>query len=273
MRNFALMALSALMGILLTGCPQARRTHYLVRPDLEVWKNQPKDYNVKLNCEVKGTDLNVDLLVQNFGVRPLVFDPRSVLTLQGQGEVSEEAVEYRILQPDSARLDMPTRKAASGVKAEVVRGAIFEGHYDFTLGRHEPESIRLKVQGLDEGAARVFAATCLKDRAGNPPKVSETQIEEYRQKVKTVVDKRTQEVKDCYIVGLKENPALEGELNLEWVIGTEGRIIEINTRSSTMNSKSAETCAIGKIRQWTFPEPPNNHEVVVAFPFQFERGR
>lgn len=83
-----------------------------------------------------------------------------------------------------------------------------------------------------------------------------------------VVRSRMRMVQDCYERELKRNPELAGKIEVEFTIGTSGRITDAWVITNTMGSETVGSCIVGRLRRWRFPRPDGG-SVTVSFPFIF----
>ncbi|MEW6378957.1 MAG: AgmX/PglI C-terminal domain-containing protein [bacterium] len=90
-----------------------------------------------------------------------------------------------------------------------------------------------------------------------------------REAVKKVIDQHLAEITNCYETALISNPSLMGKIVFEWKILLSGRVGEIRTSFSSVQSDSIHECMKEKIKSWQFPQP-QGAEVVVSYPFIFD---
>lgn len=86
--------------------------------------------------------------------------------------------------------------------------------------------------------------------------------------IRAIVQKNLRKIKFCYNRELGKNPDLKGKVEIEFVIGKEGRVTKYKVRSSTMNNDAVESCVLKKIRRFRFPKPSKG-TVTVVYPFVF----
>ena len=89
-----------------------------------------------------------------------------------------------------------------------------------------------------------------------------------REGVARVVNGHLNEVHACYERALLREPGLAGKVVLEWVVGTNGKVAAVKTKSSTLRNNSVEACILGKLKTWTFP-PARGGKVIITYPFLF----
>lgn len=83
-----------------------------------------------------------------------------------------------------------------------------------------------------------------------------------------VVRARMRMVQDCYERELKRSPNISGKIEIEFTIGTNGRVEEALIASNAMGSAAVGNCIVSRIRRWRFPRPDGG-SVTVTFPFIF----
>lgn len=65
-----------------------------------------------------------------------------------------------------------------------------------------------------------------------------------------------EEVSDCYVAALGDNPELQGTLNAEFTIGAEGQVLGIVALDdSTLSDEALLTCISEAAAGWTFAIP------------------
>lgn len=82
-----------------------------------------------------------------------------------------------------------------------------------------------------------------------------------------VVKGRIKSIQACYEKELKRNPSLKGKIVVRFVIGTTGRVTEVDIDENSLNGEVAN-CIRTTVRFWTFPVKPEE-EVAVSYPFVF----
>jgi len=90
--------------------------------------------------------------------------------------------------------------------------------------------------------------------------------------VRRVVRRHRAQIKYCYELELLRTPGLEGKVQVQWVIGPDGRVNRTKISSTTMKSPNVEACIQRKIRTWVFDQPKGGGVVVVNWPFFFKEA-
>jgi hypothetical protein len=89
-----------------------------------------------------------------------------------------------------------------------------------------------------------------------------------REAVAKVVNAHLQDVRGCYERALLRDPALAGQLVLEWTISSGGKVTSSRTKSATLKNSAVEACILQSLEGWQFP-PARGGAVVVSYPFLF----
>jgi outer membrane biosynthesis protein TonB len=90
-----------------------------------------------------------------------------------------------------------------------------------------------------------------------------------REAIRRVIQANLRVIQSCYERELNRHPDLLGKVIIEWDIGEKGRVMRAHVKSSELGNTSVGQCLIDRLKTWTFPEPPTNNEVTVAYPFFF----
>lgn len=78
-------------------------------------------------------------------------------------------------------------------------------------------------------------------------------------------------LQSCYEAALAGDKGLSGKLVLDFDIGEQGRVLraDMSREKSTLTSSQLATCVINRMKNWRFPEPPQNQTVQVFYPLAF----
>lgn len=82
--------------------------------------------------------------------------------------------------------------------------------------------------------------------------------------VRKVVRKYTGQIKYCYERRLKENPSLEGRVEVQWTI-SDGRVTSASLFTNTTGDDELGSCIVSKIKKWRFPADQVEGEVIYPF--------
>lgn len=83
-----------------------------------------------------------------------------------------------------------------------------------------------------------------------------------------VINEHLSQVQSCYERELIANPGLQGKIEFDWVIGTEGSVTSTRVNSSSLASQAVANCIGSAIKTWRFPKPTGG-SVSVRYPFVF----
>ncbi len=87
-----------------------------------------------------------------------------------------------------------------------------------------------------------------------------------KQLIRNVIRDHVSEVQRCYQVELDKNENREGRVQVNFIIGRDGKVTQSKLEQSTLGSSSVEKCIVNAVRSWQFPMPKSN-PVVVTYPF------
>ncbi len=88
--------------------------------------------------------------------------------------------------------------------------------------------------------------------------------------IRRVVRRHINEVRFCYEQGLQSNPSLEGRVTVRWIIDAGGRVQGSALSSSTLSNGAVESCIVGAVQRWSFPNPEGGGVVGVNYPFMLQ---
>ncbi|HEY3451990.1 MAG TPA: AgmX/PglI C-terminal domain-containing protein [Myxococcales bacterium] len=89
-----------------------------------------------------------------------------------------------------------------------------------------------------------------------------------RELIAKVINEHMGEIRGCYERALLREAGLAGKLNLEWTIGTDGRVEEVKVKQATIKGSEVPNCIVGSLKTWIFPKPTGG-KVIVSYPFLF----
>lgn len=89
--------------------------------------------------------------------------------------------------------------------------------------------------------------------------------------IKQILDNNIPTVKPCYVELLKRDPKAAGTIKVAFTISGKGSVTN-NTvsKDSTLADPSMQQCVLKKMGEWKFPEPYQNQEIDVTYPFVFQ---
>ncbi|MFO0627194.1 MAG: VIT domain-containing protein [Polyangiales bacterium] len=90
--------------------------------------------------------------------------------------------------------------------------------------------------------------------------------------IRRVVQRNLGQVRRCYEIALRANPALTGRLVPRFVIDAQGRVVGVQFTVNTLNDPSVAACVEAALRRWIFPAPGSGGMVTVSYPMNFAPG-
>ncbi|MCB9026187.1 MAG: AgmX/PglI C-terminal domain-containing protein [Bdellovibrionaceae bacterium] len=90
-----------------------------------------------------------------------------------------------------------------------------------------------------------------------------------REAIRRVILDNISQIRNCYERILNRNPDLFGKLVIEWDIEEKGRVKSAKAISNTTGSSELASCVVGRLKNWRFPEPPEDQIARVTYPFVF----
>lgn len=104
---------------------------------------------------------------------------------------------------------------------------------------------------------------------------------DYRSEVRGLLDKDTiravvraniADIRDCYNLGLRDDPELGGRVVVDFVIGEDGEVVGAEVGAETkIDHDAVPGCMAEAISSWSFPAPAKG-KVKVSYPFNLEPG-
>ena len=86
--------------------------------------------------------------------------------------------------------------------------------------------------------------------------------------VRRIARAHINEVRHCYNLGLHEQPELSGTVEIEFVIGADGRVRKTkDVTGARLASRDVRRCVAAAVRRWNFPKPKSGKQVTVSYPF------
>ncbi|WP_373045501.1 AgmX/PglI C-terminal domain-containing protein [Vulgatibacter sp.] len=87
--------------------------------------------------------------------------------------------------------------------------------------------------------------------------------------VRKVVHSHHSQLKYCYESELVRQPNMSGKITVKWVIGSQGRVTQVSTVSSSLNNARVASCINARVKSWNFPAPKGGGIAVITYPFVF----
>lgn len=90
--------------------------------------------------------------------------------------------------------------------------------------------------------------------------------------VRRIVRAHLNEVRHCYNLGLSAKPDLSGRVEVNFVVGPQGRVLTAVVARSTLGHGAAANCIAKATKRWKFPKPRSAGTVTVRYPFVLTPG-
>jgi hypothetical protein len=90
--------------------------------------------------------------------------------------------------------------------------------------------------------------------------------------IDAVIKQNMNQIRYCYQVELKKQPALQGKITVKFVISATGSVSKAEIASSTMDNPTVESCIVSRFLTFQFPEPRGHGIVIVSYPFILTPG-
>lgn len=96
-----------------------------------------------------------------------------------------------------------------------------------------------------------------------------------KEDIQRVVAEGREGVRACYDAALAQNPGIEGDLVVEFVISPSGDVkqAEVRWAESDIHVPELDTCAVEAVRSLEFPPSSRGLESKVTYPFNFHPPR
>lgn len=90
--------------------------------------------------------------------------------------------------------------------------------------------------------------------------------------VDAVLQRSLPQLSYCYLRELRKDPALTGEVVLDWEVGTDGSVGAVRAASSTLASPAVASCLHGRLARTRFPAPADGGSATVSVRISFADG-
>lgn len=89
--------------------------------------------------------------------------------------------------------------------------------------------------------------------------------------ISRVISSKLNEIRNCYEELLGRQPDAKGKIRVGFTIDGGGGVIRnaVIDQGTTLTDDDMQTCVVDKVNAWQFPEPRQNKEVEVTYPFVF----
>ena len=89
--------------------------------------------------------------------------------------------------------------------------------------------------------------------------------------VRRIARARINEVRACYNQALRRNPRTKGRVDLQFMVGADGRVVNSAIGTSSLNDDRMQKCLTKRLRGWRFPRP-RTANALVTMPLIFDPG-
>ena len=84
-----------------------------------------------------------------------------------------------------------------------------------------------------------------------------------------VIRAQLNQIRHCYEKLLQRSPNASGKINVQFIVGTNGRVSSARVKNSTIRDGAMTGCVTSVVRRWSFPRPRGGSSVTVNYPFSF----
>ena len=88
-----------------------------------------------------------------------------------------------------------------------------------------------------------------------------------RSVIEATIAKYISQVRACYEAGLRRNPAISGQVHMQFEVGSSGSLNYAKVNHSSLGDSEVEQCISSRMMGWKFPKPLGGVSVKVAYPF------
>lgn len=82
--------------------------------------------------------------------------------------------------------------------------------------------------------------------------------------VQYIVNRRLNELRFCYQLGLAKSARLAGSMTVRFVVTKQGKNKRPHVLSATLNEEGLSRCVLAALQRWTFPRLLDQSEVTVT---------
>jgi outer membrane biosynthesis protein TonB len=93
-----------------------------------------------------------------------------------------------------------------------------------------------------------------------------------RDDIREVIRAHISDVRDCYNAGLTTDPALQGRVEIKFVINAGGTVSSAVVAEDTLANPAVGLCMAKAVLTWVFPAPKGGGNVNVTYPFNLVPG-
>ena len=90
--------------------------------------------------------------------------------------------------------------------------------------------------------------------------------------IERTVRKNKFQLQLCFELALRKNPKVKGSMDWQWVLDSNGKILDIELIKSSIDDRQMINCVKRKIIQWKFPKPTRG-SIAIRYPLYFESAK
>jgi outer membrane biosynthesis protein TonB len=85
-----------------------------------------------------------------------------------------------------------------------------------------------------------------------------------------IIDSHGPEITACFEKGLLRDADFGGKVEVRMVIAPDGTVANADVVKSTVDASDVQSCIVGQVKSWTFPEPSDGRVKILTTPFRFQ---
>jgi len=91
-----------------------------------------------------------------------------------------------------------------------------------------------------------------------------------KEDLQQIIKQQIPAIELCYQKSLEKKPNIQGEVTLQFVVDSKGKVIKVNLISGKLNDKKLEECISQKIKGLNFSSPTGTDRVTATVLFKFK---
>ncbi len=91
-----------------------------------------------------------------------------------------------------------------------------------------------------------------------------------KEDLQRIIKQQIPAIELCYQKALAKKPNTQGQITLQLVIDSKGRVTKVNLVSSRSNDKKLEECIVQKVKEMNFPALMDTDQVIATISFKFK---
>jgi hypothetical protein len=93
-----------------------------------------------------------------------------------------------------------------------------------------------------------------------------------RSDIERVIQRHRKPITKCYEIGKEENPKLAGQVVVNFVITSAGKVGSSVVQQTSLEDRSVPNCMAKTVKRWRFPKPKGGGNAIVTLPFTLIPG-